>query len=181
MDILNDGSVLRCLVDAHGGQWTTIEPLYSKATAQFRQPTQSPTRRTIADQISTYFQGIDDDGEFTSGDARRIKELIASKSRWAALKLYGEVAFRNEKSSARSLLDQLDSIGIVTVRVGELENFLTTDNARKGSDWLEKALGAGAHESADANDHATRLLASVGHQMTDLTDLTDLSSEGDDT
>ncbi|NKT14676.1 AAA family ATPase [Rhodococcus hoagii] len=165
LDVLNDKTVLETLVNAHGGDWTTIEPLYDKATAQFRQPTHRPKRETVAASIAAHFASLDPDSQFTNDDARTVKEITKVEGPWSELKRFGTMAFRNDKESAQALLARLDEIGIVTVRVGELENFLTTANAKKGPGWLTTALNAGAHETQVALDHARRLLTASGHQL----------------
>jgi hypothetical protein len=55
----------------------------------------------------------------------------------------------------------LDEVGIVTVSVGVLENFLKTANASKGPEFLPIALEAKAHITAEAMQQAGRLLAAA--------------------
>ena len=161
LDILNDDQVLRALVEAHGGNWSVIEPNYRKATNQFRQPIAAPTLAVIMSQITRMVDEANTT-HLTPEIASQIRALTAMPSAWKQLKLSGYRAFRNEKAAATALLEDLEAIGIVAVRVGELENFLTTADAAKGAGFLRVAFEQGAHKGEDARRHATRLLAAAG-------------------
>ena len=78
-------------------------------------------------------------------------------TQWSDLKS-GIVAFRSDKAAATRLINKLDDLGIVLVRVGELENFVTTATAPKGPEFLSVAFEENAHTQHAAVDHAQRLL-----------------------
>jgi hypothetical protein len=61
-----------------------------------------------------------------------------------------------------ALLDALDELGIVAVKVGVLENFAKDVTAPKGPEFLPIALAAKVHEKDDAKQHAKRLIAAAG-------------------
>ena len=106
----------------------------------------------------------------TTGD-ETVTEKLAEKladavkipeTKWSELKDYGDRAFKSDKAAAKALLDALDKLGIVVVKVGVLENFAKDVTAPKGPEFLPIALGAKVHENHDAALHAKRLLAAVG-------------------
>jgi hypothetical protein len=68
----------------------------------------------------------------------------------------------NDRAAATRLLDELDELGIVTVRLGVLENFVTTSTAPKGSEFLPLAFAEKAHTQQPAVDHANQLLRAAG-------------------
>ena len=106
----------------------------------------------------------------TTGDetvTEKLAEKLANavkipKTKWSELKDYGDRAFKSDKAAAKALLDALDKLGIVVVKVGVLENFAKDVTAPKGPEFLPIALGAKVHENHDAALHAKRLLAAVG-------------------
>lgn len=162
LDILNDSSKLRILVEAHGGDWALLEPDYKRATAEFLSAPKPPK----VDQVRTDILALFDrhaDEELTERLASDVVDVVKlPKTGWRELKKYGFSAFKADKAAAIRLLDALDSLGIVTVRVGVLENFLTTANASKGAGWLPVAFEHKAHQSAAAGEHSRRLLLAAG-------------------
>lgn len=162
LDILNNKTVLQNLVEAHGGTWSEIEPIYTKATRQFMAAPPAPEIEDIKQTINTLLDAAE--GRLTQQLADQINEVLAlPASTWQNLKKYGMAAFLDEKANAKALLSTLDELGIVAVTVGELERFLTTVNVKKGSpEWLPTAFREGAHTDAPAIDQAKRLLNAAG-------------------
>ncbi|WP_255790628.1 AAA family ATPase [Mycobacteroides abscessus] len=162
LDILNDAKKLRALVEAHRGDWSQIESDYNKATAEFHGVPKPPTAESVKAAIEAIFaQNVDE--VLTEGLAGSIVHAAKlSKTGWGELKSYGTLAFKADKTAAGRLLDALDCMGIVTVRVGVLENFLTTKSAPKGPGWLPIAFAEGAHKTTAAREQARRLLTAAG-------------------
>lgn len=162
LDILNDKAVLRKLVEAHHGTWAGFEPLYDKATNQFSAAPPAPAVDEVKQAIDAVLENAE--GRLTKELAERVKEAVAlPTSTWQNLKRYGTAAFLNEKASSVALLAALDELGIVAVKAGELERFLTTVNVKKGSpEWLSTAFAEGAHRGAPAVEQAQRLLHAAG-------------------
>jgi ABC-type cobalamin/Fe3+-siderophores transport system ATPase subunit len=161
LDILNEEQVLKTLVEAHGGDWERVKEPYRKAVQQFKQPASPPLLSVIKYQINKL---IDEAGEsnLTRDLTKKIRELVTVPSAWKQLKTAGDRAFVEEKAAMNSMFEILDEMGIVLVRVGELEGFLTTDNAAKGSGFLRVAFEKEAHKGDDARKHALRLLKAAG-------------------
>lgn len=162
IDILNDPKKLQMLVEAHGGDWLRMESDYKRSTAEFLGVPRPPKADQIAGEIVSIFEANTDE-YLTEGLAERVADAVKfSKTGWRSLKKYGVLAFAADKAAANRLLDALDRVGVVAVRVGELEKFLTTTNAPKGPGWLPIAFGENAHKSAAAAEHARRLLTAAG-------------------
>lgn len=162
LDILNNEAVLRPLVEAHGGLWADIESDYRKAANQFKNAPPPPNAKIALRNIIALLESAD--GPVTQELAAKIKaEVVLPKTTWQNLKHYGMRAFREELASANNLIEYLERFGIVVVKVGELERFLTTVTVGKSDPaWLSIAFAQGAHTSVDAVDHAVRLLKAAG-------------------
>lgn len=161
LDILDDSKVLRRLVEAHGGNWEDLEPIYKKATNEFKGNPSPPTVQKAKQDIDAAF-AKNTDQRVTESLAKAVKKAVTFVSKWSKLKESGDRAFKADKESATALLDALDELGIVTVKVGILENFLTTTSAPKGPEWLPIAFAAGAQTTTDAAEQAKWLLKAAG-------------------
>lgn len=166
LDILNNssGPALRRLLEALGHDWVTIQSLYDEATTPFRIPRQTAR----VEHVYRAAKAIFDETLSTDPNAiwtAELKDEVATalrvtESPWRQLKEVGDRAFKGQAGAAANrLLDMLDELGIVAVRVGELEGFAPTLEVKKGPAWVPAALAAGAHKSRAANEHLKRLLA----------------------
>ncbi|MFB6526300.1 ATP-dependent endonuclease [Streptomyces sp. NPDC056399] len=158
LDILNDKNKLRALVHAMNGEWSTLDRNYDRATAQFRQPQDKTRIQDVLQSLNSIFENRKSDAY--SSEVRRefSAQLRAKESPWAALKSYGQLAFRTERAAAATLLEGLQQVGIVPVHVGELERFAPSVDVAKGPAWLPAAIAAGAHLDDDARKHLNALL-----------------------
>ncbi|MFI1802655.1 ATP-dependent nuclease [Streptomyces californicus] len=162
IDILNDSSNISRLVNSFQKNWGPLERNYRVATQSFRQPKKVATLGDVVSAVNSVFTGRE--GEPFTDQARKdvLAQLRVQESPWAELKRYGESAFSGEAAVAgRDLLAQLDDIGIVLVRVGELERFAPTLGVAKGAGWLNEALTAGAHKSDLVRQHIKRCLTGL--------------------
>lgn len=163
LDLLNDEDAVERLVQALGGQWSRFEADYKVATDPFRQPREQVRVADVEASLLRLFASLrDEDPEapYTAETKRAVlAELRAKDSPWRALKDYGVLAFKGQAATAASrLLEGLDEVGIVLVRVGELEGFAPTLGVAKGKAWLPAALQAAAHTGAEAGRHVERLV-----------------------
>lgn len=161
LDILNNETVLSRLVEAHGGDWDSIKQTYKQATNEFhgaaKPPTIAAVRAAIEDALSKTGEDVLD-----KPLAKALASAVAlPTTNWTKLKEAGTRAFSADKKAATELLDFLDRIGIVTVKVGELENFVVNANPPKGPEFLPAAFAAGAHITSEALEHADRLLTAA--------------------
>ena len=162
LDILNDSGKLQKLVEAHGGRWEDLAQLYKQATHEFLSSVKPPAVEAVKTKVAAAFDRHT--GETLSEPlAAALGQAVAiPKTNWSNLKESGVLAFKADKAAATALLKALDELGIVTVKVGVLENFVTTTNAPKGPEFLPIALEANAHKTDPAREHAKRLLKAAG-------------------
>ncbi|WAU82563.1 AAA family ATPase [Streptomyces sp. Qhu-G9] len=158
LDVLNNRETLKSLVKAFGGDWHRLEILYNTAVSRFRQPPDRVNIGTVLAALKGSAEGREGE-QFTAAVRREFTEQMRLKGNpWEDLKNYGTRAFRGQSAkAAEELLAALDEIGIVTVRVGELEHFAPTLDVSKGPEWLPAALSSGAHRGRDVQDHISRL------------------------
>jgi hypothetical protein len=172
LDILNDYAVLARLVSALGGDWESFEREYRSATVNFRAPRGGAKLHHVRDAVLHIIDEelkISPDKEYDATIKEKIgTELRAGRSPWEALKESGVSAFKGEaRQAALRLLDGLEKIGIVAVRVGELECFGNTVDLTialgvgKGREWLPAALEAGLHKHPEPQKHIQRVLAAA--------------------
>jgi hypothetical protein len=91
------------------------------------------------------------------------KRVTIPSSRWKLLKDFGTDAFNANKEAGIRLVDALDDLGIVVVKVGVLENFLKTRDVSKGSPkCLTIAFDEGAHTKPAAAEQANLILMAAG-------------------
>lgn len=158
LDVLNDRTVVRKLLTALGGEWTShIDALYARATKQLATP---PEKLLNKDVLATVASALNEDpaGVFEGSRADRVKAALKVANPWDALKQRGKSALGADKPAREELLELLDAAGLVTVAVGELENF-DPDASRSSKDaWLRDALTNGAHTRPDVAAHIQRLL-----------------------
>ncbi|MCM1975320.1 AAA family ATPase [Streptomyces sp. G1] len=158
LDVLNSREVIRSVVESLGGDWGDVEQDYTQATQPFRQSRDQATIGQVLSALSGIFSARGSEA-FTAEVKKDFAAQIRSKeSPWSALKDYGEIAFKGQAAQAASrLLEKLDAIGVVAVRVGELEGFAPTLGVAKGPAWLPAALEAGAHKDVAAQRHVAVL------------------------
>jgi ABC-type cobalamin/Fe3+-siderophores transport system ATPase subunit len=163
IDVLNNRDAIRSLVEAVGGDWSELHRDYEAATAAFRQPRDKVTVEQVLAALKGVFEGRGD--EYFSSEVKRefAAQMRSKENPWAELKFYGELAFKGEAAAAaQRLLAKLDSVGVVAVRVGELERFAPSLGVAKGPAWLPAAIAAGAHREAAARRHVSALIAVAG-------------------
>lgn len=161
LDVLDDSQFLRRLIQSLGGNWGDFESLYNQAVEPFKVPRKKNQVAWVLNSLNEAFKNRLTD-TFDSDVAEEFRTLArANESPWKALKMYGQAAWNGKPAAAvaaQNLLDKLDSLGIVPVRVGELERFAPTLVVRKGPEWVPAAISGGYHQRAEAQDHVRRLV-----------------------
>jgi AAA domain, putative AbiEii toxin, Type IV TA system len=163
LDILDDSNVLRNLIEAHDGKWEDFEPNYRKATNQFKGAPVPPSVDAVKANLEDLLDNAADETLTKPLSDAITKAVALPASKWRNLKDFGTDAFKDQKQAANALLDALDELGIVTVRKGVLENFLTTADARKGPEWIPVAFAENAHTKRAAAEQAGRVTQGRWH------------------
>ncbi|MET9874467.1 AAA family ATPase [Actinacidiphila glaucinigra] len=159
LDILKDKAKLRLLVSSFEGDWTQLEKDYDIATAPFRQPREKLRVGAVLSNLQAIFRDRESEDVTTEIRKEFTDQLRLKDSPWDDVKQFGEHAFRKEAgAAAQRLLDALDRLGIVAVRVGELECFAPDLSVAKGPAWLPAALMGGYHTRPDAHRHVRAAL-----------------------
>lgn len=162
LDILNNRDKVKTLVDAMGGDWSAIDSNYKRAVAEFNNPRDNVHVSDILSALNAIFSSRQSE-LFSAAISQEFRAQLRSKdSPWNRLKEFGELAFRQDPAAAQQLLATLASLGVVAVRVGELERFAPQLGVSKGAAWLPAAIQAGAHRSEAARAHVAGLLAAGG-------------------
>lgn len=159
LDVINDESTLKSLVEALGHSWEPLRAKWSTATAEFRTAKAPRLNKDVATAVSGVLHEAPD-GVYDTGMRKRITATLRVESPWHTLKDFGERAFKAAPQAGQELLAELDSRGVVLVREGELEGFARTLEVGKGLGWTEAAITAGAHESVEARSHIKRVVTS---------------------
>lgn len=163
LDILRDTETLRRLLETLDADWATVGADLERCTQDIRSSL-APSLATVTYRLEAALKQANEarDGSLPMDrDVRAIllSEIRASHDRWQQLKEYGVAAFRGEaRVTANRLLDNLDSAGIVPVRVGELERFAPDLGISKGKRWLPTALQAQAYRSENVQEHLQHIL-----------------------
>lgn len=161
LDMLSDEVALKQLVEAVGGVWTAeLSRLWNIATTDIRSKREPAKVSHVLGAVETVLkQHIGEDySEEIQAEVRG--QLRTSGSRWGSLKVHGMSSFDGAaRVAADRLLDELDSVGVVLVRDGELERLAPEVATSKGSKWLGDALDAGAQCNDLAQAHVDRILA----------------------
>ncbi|MEU2284654.1 AAA family ATPase [Streptomyces sp. NPDC013178] len=164
LDILDDKTFLKRLVESFGGTWGQYERNYDLATAPFRQPRERARVSHVLNSLNEVFRGRINE-TFGPEVAEEFRALIRTReSAWKSLKLHGEGAWNGNPQpalAAQQLLSDLDELGIITVRVGELEGFARTLPVKKGPEWVPAAIAAGFHKERPAQEHVANLVRSI--------------------
>ncbi|WP_175274799.1 ATP-dependent nuclease [Prescottella equi] len=156
LDVLNEERTIKLIVNSVGGDWDSMHRNYSTATNEFRQPRRKLTNADVQVVISSILEK--DSNAIYTGDVKRsVQASLQVESEWSRLKDYGAVAFKAERAAADTLLADLDAVGVVAVRVGELEGFASKFS--KGASWLREALADNAHKTPEAFDHIRRIVS----------------------
>lgn len=166
LDVLNDQAVLSRLVAALGGTWADMAADHSSVTQQLQQPRSealvADVHRTVADVLGKVVDA-DPAARYTPNLRRRVTTALRSyESPWRMVKQVGTRAFTGEAAAALDrLLGKLEGVGVVPVRVGELESFDLSLGPSNKADWLPAALTAGVHRKPEPQNHVARLVAAA--------------------
>ena len=121
IDFLAEGELVAAAVNAFGGVWSEVEPLWTRVDAAVRNGIKAKTVAEIKQNIVGILDKSEDE-VLPKGDV--IETMKQGKS-WAEVKKYGArgIPKGNAQIHFNALIDKLEEIGIFLVPVGEIENF----------------------------------------------------------
>jgi len=121
IDFLAERELVAAAVDAFGGVWSEVEPLWTRVDAAVRNGIKAKTVAEIKQNIVAILDKSEDEA-LPKGDV--IEAMKQGKS-WAEVKKYGTrgIPKGNAQVDFNVLRDKLEEIGIFLVPVGEIENF----------------------------------------------------------
>lgn len=163
-DALNPkDATLRNLVAAVGGDWELVRKLQMDAL----QPLMQAKPRTVGDVQHELSQAITESQNAASAlwdakTAHKFRQIVRTGSSPSqSLKERGvDCVSGGNRRKLDELLDTLQALAIVPVRVGELERFAPECDQDKRV-WLKEALQARAYTREAAQSHVDRLLSAV--------------------
>ncbi|MES2670954.1 MAG: AAA family ATPase [Pseudomonadota bacterium] len=136
IDFLAERELVRSTVDAFGGDWAKVEPLWVRVDNAVRNGIKPKDSVEIKSEIS----------QILTKDGLRKREIVDAMKQdkpWAEVKKYGKMGL--PKGDAQSLYnelkDNLEEIGVFLVPVGEIENFCP-DIGLHGPKFVTKLLSS---------------------------------------
>jgi ABC-type cobalamin/Fe3+-siderophores transport system ATPase subunit len=160
-DVLNSEQPLRRIVEAHGGDWSTVEADWKAVKAAVEAGgaflSGDKFRTEVSALLKTYGQGVAVPKDVLS----KVKKLARNASPWDQAKSSGLAGIATGKPTiaARRLIDTLAGMGIFVIPVGELEGFCRTIGGH-GPRWVEEALKREIGKDAELED-ARRFTSSI--------------------
>lgn len=121
IDFLSESVLVESAVEAFGGQWDEVKPLWVRVDAAVRNGITAKTVDKIKEEIVTLLEKAGEDN-LPKGD---VIEAMKQGKPWAEVKKYGSrgIPKGDAQRDYNALRDKLEEIGIFLVPVGEIENF----------------------------------------------------------
>lgn len=121
IDFLSESSLVKTTVDAFGGCWADIEPLWRRVDAAVRGGNKPKSKSEMKKNITEIINNSGDD-ELPKGD---IIEAMKQGKPWSMVKKFGYRGIPHGEAQAdyNLLKNALENIGVYLVPVGEIENF----------------------------------------------------------
>ncbi len=137
IDFLSEEPLVRDTVQAFGGNWDSIQPLWGRVDSAVRDGKKTKSNKEIKDDIVKIIN-LSNEEDLPKGD---IFEALKQGKAWNIIKKYGELGIPNGDAQTvyRSLRDKLEEIGIYLIPVGEIENFCP-DMGSHGPKFVTKLL-----------------------------------------
>lgn len=121
IDFLSERRLVHETVEAFGGDWSRIEPLWARVDAAVRKGVKPKSNEQIKTEIGAIIASS------ASGDLPRtaISDVLKQGTPWSQVKKMGVAAIPSgtAQTDYESLRKELEAIGIYLIAVGEIENF----------------------------------------------------------
>lgn len=140
IDVLNDETVFRGIVEAFGIEWDNVSKDYNIVVSNLH----SPKEKIIREDFRTSVERIlstSTNRELSNKELRDIGDALKTTSKWAPLKASGTAAIPSgEPTTAFGQMNRvLQKNGINIVPVGELECFIKEIGGH-GPEWTNQVL-----------------------------------------
>ncbi|MDX0597177.1 AAA family ATPase [Sinorhizobium medicae] len=121
IDFLSERRLVQETVEAFGGDWSSVEPLWRRVDAAVRNGVKPKSNKEIKNEISSILQASKE-SDLPRG---AITEALKQGSPWSQVKKMGVAAIPNGQAQLdyEALRKQLEAIGIYLIAVGEIEHF----------------------------------------------------------
>ncbi len=139
IDFLSEQALVKATVEAFGGSWDDIQPLWNRVDSAVRDGIRPKSNSEIKVDITQIFNGADEDALPKSD----VIEAMKQGKPWNKVKKYGTSGIPNGDAQGdyNSLRDALEAIGIYIIPVGEIENFCP-DIGMHGPKFVTKLLSS---------------------------------------
>jgi hypothetical protein len=137
IDFLSEKDLVKETVQAFGGKWEDIEPIWMRVDAAVRSGVKPKSLDEIKANIISIIQTCTKE-KLPRSD---IIEIMKQNSPWNVVKKYGQAGIPNGEAQTQysDLKGRLEDIGIYLVYVGEIENFCP-DIGSHGPKFVNKLL-----------------------------------------
>jgi hypothetical protein len=141
IDVLNDETVFRKLVEALGGNWDEIWKEAAPLKKEIEQKKLWLDSSEIVREIQEILAKAPKSGVFPGVMCGNIKDILGKVSPWQAVKNAGKEAIPRGDAFQRYQQLQIlcNAIGLWIVPVGELEGFCRSEG-NKGPRWVQNVL-----------------------------------------
>lgn len=141
IDLLSEKGPFQNLVEALGGDWSVVEPLWKsvKDAIEGRKPWLNAD--AVVNDIRRHLDVVAGQDEFPKSAAAEIRNTLKRSSPWGAVKDAGDAAIPSGQSTQdmKRLRAYLEPIGLWIVPVGELEGFCRSIGGH-GPKWVQKVI-----------------------------------------
>ncbi|MFJ1606776.1 TOPRIM nucleotidyl transferase/hydrolase domain-containing protein [Streptomyces sp. NPDC088253] len=166
LDVLNNEGRTRFFVEMLGGDWTEFRDDYRSATQQFRLPRTPKSRSQVLELVKSVLEQNPEKRYDKETEGIIQAAIKAERSPWQDLKDYGVRAFKGGAvvSASERLLCNLENLGAVLVREGELERLAPDVHSRKGPEWIVEALQRKSYLGDLAQQHIALVVRTIRQQ-----------------
>ncbi len=142
-DLINDETVLRSLIQAHEGAWSQFDENFKTVSASIKNKKPTVAAGDVKIEITKLISQIADGSQelFEDEYEKKLRDILRRASPWREIKSSGISAIDSgaPTQSARNLVRDLKSIGIVLPEIGEMESFYR-DISAHGMAWVDQML-----------------------------------------
>lgn len=140
IDVLNDQTVFKSIVESFGIDWTIIQSNYKKIVENLHSPKEKINRIDAKLKINQILDNSQTQNLSTK-EIKDIRNIISNISKWDSIKLGGinSIPAGDATAGFKQLNNILQENGIYIVPVGELECFIK-DIGGHGPEWTNKVL-----------------------------------------